>query len=80
MFERGNGDVLVAVWLAGEAVDDASREHAADIRLPGVEFTAAQALDTLNGIRHDLQAIPAEGTLENVRVRDWPLVLVLSIT
>ena len=77
VFERGNGDVLVAVWLAGEAVDDASREHVADIRVPGVEFTAAQALDTLNGIRHDLQAVPSEGTLENVRIRDWPLVLVL---
>jgi hypothetical protein len=76
-FERGNGDVLIAVWLAGEVVDDASREHVTDIRVPGVRCKAAYAIDTLNGTRHDLK-VSDSGTLEAICVRDWPLIVVLS--
>ena len=77
VLERGNGDVLFAVWLAGEAVDDASREHVTDVRLPGIRCTAAYAIDALNGTRHELK-ISDPGTLKAVCVRDWPLIIVLS--
>jgi hypothetical protein len=78
-FERGNGEVLVAVWLAGEAVDDASREHATAVRVPSIRCNAAYAIDVLNGTRHELR-VSDSGTLKSIRIRDWPLIVVLSKT
>ncbi|MBN1421937.1 MAG: hypothetical protein JXP34_24405, partial [Planctomycetes bacterium] len=73
--ERGDGDLLVALWLAGEAVDDASREHVIDLRVPAVRQGAVHAIDTLNGIRHELQADPGSGVVRGIHVRDWPLII-----
>ncbi|MBN1918229.1 MAG: hypothetical protein JW889_09990 [Verrucomicrobia bacterium] len=75
--ERSNGDLVIAVWLAGEAVDDASREHVTDIRLPGTGFKAAEGIDALNGTRHRL-TVSGPGTLKAICVRDWPFIVVLS--
>jgi hypothetical protein len=79
VFERGNSEVLVAVWLAGETVDDASREYVTDLRAPGVRCTAAYAIDTLNGARYELQPAADAETLEGIRVRDWPLIVELAV-
>ncbi|MEW6741734.1 MAG: discoidin domain-containing protein [Planctomycetota bacterium] len=73
--ERGNGNLLVALWLAGEAVDDASRETVLDLRVPAVRHTAVDAIDTLNGTRHHLRADPGSGLVQAIHVRDWPLVI-----
>ena len=77
--ERGNGDLVVAVWLAGEAVDDASREHVVDLRVPGFRCTSARAIDTLNGTRHELKVDPASGAVKALRIRDWPLMIELRL-
>jgi hypothetical protein len=77
-FERGNDELLVAVWLAGEAVDDASRECIVDLRVPGVRCTAARAIDTLNGTRHELRLAADAEALEGIHVRDWPLIVELG--
>jgi len=77
-FERGNGDVLIAVWLAGEAVDDASREHVVDVSVAGLRFKSAEGIDTLNGTRHGLKVSPDPRLLKGIHVRDWPLIIVLS--
>ena len=73
--ERGSGDLLIAVWLAGEAVDDASREHVTDLHVPSLRFAAAHAIDTLNGTRHELKTLPASDGIAAIRVRDWPLIV-----
>jgi hypothetical protein len=78
VLQRGSGELLVAVWLAGETVDDASREYVADLRVPGVRCTAACAIDTLNGTRHELRLAADAETLEGIRVRDWPLIVELG--
>jgi hypothetical protein len=66
------------VWLAGEAVDDASREHVVDLRLSGARCSAAHAIDTLNGTRHELRIGAGAATLLGLRVRDWPLIIECS--
>jgi hypothetical protein len=76
--ERGNGELVIAVWLAGEAVDDASREHVTDIQVPGKRFKAAYGIDALNGTRHKLTISPDTGTLGGVHIRDWPFIIVIS--
>jgi hypothetical protein len=76
--ERGNRDVLIAVWLAGEAVDDGSRQHVADISVPLAGCHAAYGIDTLNGTRHELRISPDSGTLRGVQIRDWPFIIVIS--
>ncbi|MBN1917895.1 MAG: hypothetical protein JW889_08305, partial [Verrucomicrobia bacterium] len=78
VLERGNGDLVIAVWLAGVAVDDASREHVTDIRLPGTGFKAAEGIDSLNGMRHKLNISPNADVLKAIHVRDWPLIIVLG--
>jgi len=75
--KRGNGDLVIAVWLAGEAVDDASREHVTDISVPVGDRNAAFGIDTLNGTRHELKVSPNSGTLDGIRIRDWPFIIVL---
>jgi hypothetical protein len=72
-FRRSNGDLLVAVWLAGEAVDDASREHVVDLRVPGFRCTAAQAIDTLNGTLHELRLAADAETPETSGATPLPL-------
>ena len=74
-FERENGDVLVAVWLAGEAVDDATREHVTELHVPGLRFAAAYAVDTLNGTRQRLRTDPGSDVLHAICVRDWPAMI-----
>ncbi len=74
-FERGDGDLLVALWLAGEAVDDSSREHVVDLAVPAARYGAAHAIDTLNGMRHELAADPGAGLVRGIHVRDWPLIV-----
>ena len=76
--ERGNGDLIVALWLAGEAVDDSSRELVVDLRVPAVRHAAAYAIDTLNGTRHELKADLDSGLVEAIHVRDWPLIIEFS--
>jgi hypothetical protein len=78
--ERGDGDVLIAVWLAGKAVDDASREHVVDVSVAGVRFKAAEGIDALNGTRHRLKVSPDSKLLKGINVRDWPFIIVLSKT
>ncbi|MBN1918230.1 MAG: hypothetical protein JW889_09995, partial [Verrucomicrobia bacterium] len=80
VLERGNGDLVIAVWLAGVTVDDASREHVTDIRLAGTGFKAAEGIDTLNGTRYKLKIAADADTLKAIHVRDWPLIIVLSKT
>jgi len=75
--ERGDGDLLVALWLAGEAVDDASREHVVDLRVPGLRPAAAHAIDALNGTRHELGFDRESGAVEGIHVRDWPVIIEL---
>jgi hypothetical protein len=76
--ERGNGDLVIAVWLAGEAVDDASREHVADIRIPGAVGTSACGIDSLNGTRYKLKLSADGRSLAGVTIRDWPFIIVLE--
>jgi hypothetical protein len=77
-FERGNGEKIVAIWLAGKAVDDASREHVTDISIDGQKYRSAQGIDSLNGIVHNLDLSSGVGTLRNTSVRDWPFIIILS--
>jgi hypothetical protein len=59
-------------------VDDSSREHVVDLRVPGVRHAAAHAIDTLNGTRHELGVDPDSGAVEGIHVRDWPLIIELG--
>ncbi|MBN1852574.1 MAG: hypothetical protein JW829_07610 [Pirellulales bacterium] len=74
-FECGSGDLLVALWLAGEAVDDASREQVIDLCVPAARYAAVDAIDTLNGTRHKLRADPDSKVVPAIHVRDWPLII-----
>jgi len=73
---------LIALWLAGTAVDDASNDLPTDIVLPeaGRRFTRAWAIDTLNGAEQELQVTCRGGdaALAGVHIRDWPLVIRLG--
>jgi hypothetical protein len=77
-FERGDGGVLVAVWLAGDAVDDGSREYVTDICIPVEECSASYGFDTLNGMRHELNVSLDRRTLHGIHVRDWPFIIVIN--
>ncbi|HAK97407.1 MAG TPA: hypothetical protein DCM87_21075 [Planctomycetes bacterium] len=76
--ERGDGALLVVLWLAGEAVDGSSREHVVDLRVPAARHGAAHAIDTLNGTRHELAADPGTGLVAGIHVRDWPLIVIFG--
>jgi hypothetical protein len=76
--EQEGGDLVIALWLAGEAVDDASREHVTDVRLPGSHVTSACAVDTLNGTRFELHVESGGESIPAIRLRDWPLILMLT--
>jgi RHS repeat-associated protein len=67
------GDLLIAVWLAGEAVDDASREHVVDLQVPGVRCSAACAIDTLNGTLHELRLAAGPEACGTSGAADLPL-------
>jgi hypothetical protein len=73
VFRRGDGDLLIAVWLAGEAVDDASREHVVDLRVPGFRCAAAGAIDTLNGTLYELRLAAGPEMRGTSRAADLPL-------
>jgi hypothetical protein len=81
--ERTTGERVIAVWLAGEATDDAAREHVADILVADVLVAdaagaAAYGIDALNGTRHELRVSPDGTSLPGVTIRDWPFIIVIE--
>ncbi len=86
--ERSTGERVIAVWLAGEATDDAAREHVADILVADVLVAdvlvadaagaAAYGIDSLNGTRHELRMSPDGTSLPGVTIRDWPFIIVIG--
>ena len=76
-FKKGNGEILLAVWIPGTATDDDSQELLTDIVIPNAAFKSATGSDTLNGTEPRLKIFP-KGTntlLKGVRIKDWPFVI-----
>ena len=77
-WKKSNGDKVIAIWLAGNAVDDASREHITDIILPEKICNNAKGIDTLNGRLMDLAVSNNLKHLKGISIRDWPMIIIMS--
>ena len=78
-FMLPDGDLMVALWLPGDAVDDHPGETT-DVSLPGVRAKRVVGIDTLNGYRQDLEFNREDDTtvVPGLVIRDYPLVLRVS--
>lgn len=77
-WQKSNGDRVIAIWLAGKAVDDASREHVTDLVLPDKIGEHAYGIDTLNGILFELEVSKEGKRINNLIIRDIPLIIFTS--
>jgi hypothetical protein len=78
-FRRSDGARLIAVWL-NERATDAGAERETAIMIGGGSVSRAVAIDVLNGTEQTLK-VKASGeraVLEGMRIRDWPLVILLA--
>ena len=78
-FMLPDGDLMVALWLPGDAVDDHPGETT-DVSLPGVRAKRVVGIDTLNGYRQDLEFDREDDTtvVTGLVIRDYPLLLRVS--
>jgi len=72
-FRTGKGEALVALWCTSPAVD-ACHAEPVTIRLPGLGARHAELLDLVYGTRQATRT-EADGTLRDLLVGDWPLVV-----
>ena len=79
-FKRGRKEVLLALWLPGTAAEDEGRTVAADVMLPEGGWKSATAYDVLNGAEQALRVTRSgrRTMLQQVRIRDWPMVISLK--
>jgi hypothetical protein len=75
-FEMPNGDMLVALWTHGEAVDD-DPGISTTLTFPDLSAQQVIAIDVLNSFEQDLIVETWTGNLviRNIFVRDYPLIL-----
>ena len=74
-FRQPNGDLLVAVGIAGEPADH-SPQVATDLHFPQAKFSRATAIDVLNGTEQELQVV--DGRIPKIVAKDYPLFIRLK--
>ncbi len=78
-FVRGNGEKLVAFWLAGitETRTGSAGHLVTDVVIKGAKGEGATIIDVLNGTEKPLKVEPtSEGiVLRKIRVQSWPLII-----
>jgi hypothetical protein len=79
-FRRGDGELLVAVWIPDRA-EDGIVEEKSDIILPGVRAKGAWAVDTMNGTEQELNLTYRDNTtvLEGMLIKDYPVFIRIAI-
>ena len=75
-FSLPNGDILIALWTDGVAVDDDPGVKAT-LTLPSFAGQSAMGIDILKGFQQPIIVISENGDLviQNLIVRDYPLIL-----
>lgn len=78
-FSLSNGDTLVALWTDGIAVEEDPGVKT-NLTLPGFTAQDVVGIDALNGLQQVMMASNENGnlTIQNLIVRDYPLILRLS--
>lgn len=72
-FRNGRGELLIGLWRTTPAVD-ACHAEPVTLRLPGVRDRRVELLDLIYGTRQPARIEP-DGTLRDLLVGDWPLVV-----
>jgi hypothetical protein len=75
-FRKGNNEWLIALWTAGEALDDFKPEKVT-IRVKGKPVNTAELEDALYGYRQQavFKQTPDGAIFKNLLVGDWPLII-----
>ena len=80
-FSLLNGATLVALWTDGVAVDEDPGVNAT-LTLPNFSAQEVTGIDVLTGYQQSITASNESGNLviENLIVRDYPLILHITVT